>query len=126
MNFFNDDDPFENVVREFLGGKARRENSFTSGEEEERHIDLIENSEYVYIIFDLPGYNEEDIDINIRGDIIDIHVSSKNISGIQEYLHHKLKEGISLSKKLPKFINPKGYKKSFKNGILELKFMKNG
>ena len=43
---------------------------------------------------------------------------------IQDYLHQKLKQGVSIEKKLPDFVNLKKFSKTMKNGVLEIVFDK--
>lgn len=129
MSFF-DDDPFDEIVREFFSpsisrSKIRKSN-IIMGEEEDRNIDFIENDDYVYLIFELPGYSERDVDISIINRDLEIKASKKNceIEKVRDYLSQKLCKGEYIRKTLPKFIETKGFKYNVKNGILEIKFIK--
>ncbi len=135
MTPFDDDDffgndPFENIVREFFspGIRRRKSNTFIMGEEEDRNIDFIEDNDYVYLIFELQGYNEKDVSIKINGNELEIKASKKEnvceLENIQNYLTQKLCRGILIKKILPRFVSPKNFKQTFKNGILEVKFAK--
>ena len=128
MNWFNDD-PFEEILREFFGEspKSKRYRTRTLvSEEDERIIDFSEDEENVYFVFEFPGYELEDIDVIVRNGFLIVNASKKQIDlgDIQEYLVEKLKQGISIRKKLPSFINQKNFSKTMKNGVLELKFKK--
>lgn len=128
MGFF-EDDPFEDIVREFFGqsgpprGRYKRE-TIVSGEDEERVIDFIEDDNYAYFIFELPGYTEEDISINMKGNTIELIAKKKDVDGIKEYLAQKLSRGMKYSRSLPAFVDPKKFVYALKNGILEIKFEK--
>lgn len=134
MSAFDDDifhDPFEDIVRNFFGGQRRirkQRSDFIEGEEEERTIDLVEDKNYIYLIFEFPGYNEKDITISVNERELNITASkSKEKSGsenVQEYLKEKLYEGITIRKVLPKQVDPKNFKSVIKNGILEVIFSK--
>lgn len=128
MSPFDDDifgnDPFENIVREFFGETPKRkyEKRFVQGEEEERVIDFIEGDGKAYFIFELPGYTEDDIFVNVSGKIIEITAKKKNTAEAKEYLSQKLKNGIRYKRTLPDSVNPKKFKYTQKNGILEVLF----
>jgi HSP20 family molecular chaperone IbpA len=131
MSPFDDDifnnDPFESIVREFFGETPKRkyEKRFiTQGEEEERVIDFIESDGKAYLVFELPGFDEDDVFVNISGKTIEIIAKKKNTAEAKEYLSQKLKNGIRYKRTLPDFINPKKFRYTQKNGILEVVFDK--
>jgi len=130
MVLFDDDifgnDPFENIVREFFGERPKRkyEKQFIQNEEEERVIDLIDADGKAYLIFELPGYSEDDVFVNITGKTIEIIAKKKTAEGAKEYLSQKLINGIRYKRALPENINPKKFKYTQKNGILEVVFDK--
>lgn len=126
MGFFNDD-PFEDIVREFFGSspvkKTRRE-QFIRGENEDREIDFIEDEKNIYLVFEIPGYNEKDVSVTIDGKELKISAKKTNSEEIQDYLHQKLKQGILIQKRLPNIANSKNMKYKLNNGILEITFNK--
>lgn len=127
MNFNNNNDPFEEIVREFFGSRSRpdqRSDSIIQGESEERVIDFVEDSDYAYLVFEIPGYSEKDIAVNIRGKELIITAKKSNTTNTQNYFLDKFTQGISIRKTLPKFINPKNSKHFLRNGILEIMFIK--
>lgn len=124
MSFFNDD-PFEDIVREFFSGSSpRRREQFIRGEEEDRIIDFVEDNGKVCLIFELPGYEEKDVSIQVDKAKITISANKANSENIKEYLNSRLSQGISISKKLPSFVDPKNYSLTMKNGVLEIVFNK--
>ncbi len=128
MSLF-DDDPFEEIVREFFGGTPRRANSqknFIKGEREDRIIDFVEDDDSVYVVFELPGYDEKDVSVIVKNEELEISAKKPEEEKIQDYLHQKLKKGLNLRKKLPSFVKTKNYKSTMKNGVLEIMFMKSG
>jgi len=129
MGFFEDNDPFENIVREFFGGETSRirEDNYEEiigGEREERVIDFIQDENYIYFIFELPGYNEKDISISIKGRELEIIVKKRSVGEVQNYLMQKLNDGLFIKKNLPNFIKTKNFKHTIKNGVLEIVFIK--
>ena len=62
-DFFND--PFENLIRDFFRGSSleqrRRSQRFIKGEEEDRVIDFVEDGKKLYLVFELPGFDEKDV-----------------------------------------------------------------
>ncbi|MFA4960328.1 MAG: Hsp20 family protein [Candidatus Pacearchaeota archaeon] len=129
MGPFDDDvfgnDPFD-IFREFFGEtpKRRYKKNFIKGEEEERVIDLIESGDKAYLIFELPGYEEDDIFVNVSGKTIEIIAKKKDTEEIKEYLSQKFKQGVQYKRVLPEFINTKKFDYTQKNGILEVVFSK--
>ncbi len=126
MGFF-DDDPFNEIVREFFGSSStqRKNNTFIQGEEEDRSIDFVEDQDYIYIIFELPGYTKKDISVSVKGNLLEIKALKKEgCENIQSYLSQKLCKGMLIQKTIPKFINPKNFKYTLENGILEIIFSK--
>ncbi len=124
MNFFNDD-PFESIVREFFGqslGRKYENNEIIRGEEEERIIDFLETSKKVFLIFEIPGYNKEDVIVNVDGRQIEIIVKKKNMENVQTYLFQKLKQGVYFKKLIPQTANFKKFNYTSKNGVLEVVF----
>ncbi len=123
MSFNND--PFEDIVNQFFGNSARvrRSRSKRNVEEEEQNTQFIEEENYVYLIIELPGYSEKDINISIDDDTINVSAKTKQVVA-QDYLAQKQKEGITIEQIIPENIKTKNFKKTFKNGILEVTFEK--
>jgi len=126
MGFFDDNDPFEGIMREFFGGSptTRSRRQFIRGEEEDRNIDFVEDERKVYLIFELPGFREKDISLEIKGKDLEISAQKKNGESMQDYLGQKLRQGIVIKKKLPNIVNPKNSFHTIRNGILEIVFNK--
>jgi len=122
MDFFDDD--FGDIIDDFLRDYSRNRERFISGEDEERMIDLVEDKESVYLIFEMPGFNEEDISIKVNDKELRITAKKSNLSRIRGYLYQKLKEGYSIKKNLPETINANKIDYSVCNGIVEIKFKK--
>jgi HSP20 family molecular chaperone IbpA len=129
MNPFNDDpfgeDPFD-IFREFFGERPtkRYKRQFIQGEEDERVIDLIETDKKAYFIFELPGFDEEDLSVEVIGNSIEIIAKKKNLSEVKDYLANKLKPVVRYKRNLPSFISTKKFSYTQKNGILEVVFNK--
>jgi HSP20 family protein len=126
MNFSNDD-PFDSIIKEFFGGAAtRRQNrdDFIEGEEEDRTIDFFEDEKKIYLIFELPGFTEKDIQVLIKNQTLEVRAQKKDNTKTQQYLIQKLHEGNFIKKTIPKFANSKKFSHTMKNGILEIIFDK--
>ncbi len=122
MSFNND--PFEDMINQFFGNSGRVRRSRVKREvEEEQNTQFIEEEDYVYLIIELPGYSEKDINISIDDDTISISAKAKQIVA-QDYLAQKQKEGITIEQIIPENIKIKNFKKTFRNGILEVTFEK--
>jgi len=129
-NFFGED-PFESIIRDFFGKSSvsnGRRNTIIKGEEEDRNIDFIEDNNYIYLVFELNGYNEQDVSVLVKGKDLEIKAKKSeeicDLEKVQSYLNQKLCKGIFIKKILPKFINPKKFKYNLKNGVLEIIFSK--
>ena len=129
MGFF-DDDPFDDIIREFFGGKTglaptmRKREHVIRGEEEDRVIDFLETDDAFYLIFELPGYTEKEVMVAVKGRDVEIQAQKKRQEGVQDYLMQKLQAGILYRKTLPSFINSKRFSTTMKNGVLEITFEK--
>ena len=129
MGFFEDNDHFENIVRELFGGGASRigrdnYEEIIESEKEERVIDFIQDENYIYLIFELPGYDERDISISIKSRELEIIAKKRKMGEVQNYLIQKLNNGLFIKKNLPNFIKTKNFKHTIKNGVLEIVFIK--
>lgn len=130
-DFFNS--PFDDIVREFFGGpvkRIRRSNisqesgEFDESEEENRKTDNIDLGEKIALIFELPGYEERDLKIEVKDRTLHIEVKKKAECRMQDYLSKKLCHGEIIKKIIQPYIDIKNFKYSFKNGILEVIFNK--
>lgn len=126
---WQDNDPFESIVREFFGESPRRRQrheEFTEGEEEERVINFIETDDALYLIFELPGYTQKDVTITIKDRRLEIQAHKQSATKAQEYLAQRLKKGSTIRKTLPGNVLVKSMKHTVRNGIVEVRFDKHG
>lgn len=125
MNFFNDD-LFDEFVKGFFEGVPKRKSygEVIEGESEERTIDYIEEGKNVYFVFELSGYSKEDLKIQVKGNELIIQANKRLSEGIQPYLSNKLSQGIYFKKRIPSNVRTKNFEHTFKNGILEVSFLK--
>ncbi len=121
MSFNND--PFEDMISQFFGQRGVRKSRAKREIEEEQNTQFIEEEDYVYLIMELPGYSEKDITISLDEDTISVSAKAKQIVS-QEYLAQKQKEGMTIEQIIPENIKIKNFKKTFRNGILEVTFEK--
>lgn len=130
MSFFDDDDPFDSIVREFFGAspirRRRNQGQFIKGENEDRTIDFIEDEDYIYLVFELPGFSERDVSVIVKGKELEVSAQKSNGENIQDYLNQKLRQGFIIRKQLPNFVSTKNFKHTMRNGILEITFIKTG
>jgi len=125
MSFF-DDDQFDSIVREFFGGSPiqRKREPFIRGESEDRIIDFVEDENYVYLVFELPGFDKKDISVIVKKKELEITAQKFNGENIRDYLHQKLRQKLQIKKQLPSLVNSKNFEHSMRNGILEITFKK--
>lgn len=128
MGFFDEDDPFDSIIREFFGGRQgvprRQKETIIRGEEEDRNIDFIESDENIFLVFELPGYNEKDVIVMVKGKELEISARKNNKEEIQDYLTDKLRRGMVFRRDLPNSVNLKKFSHSMRNGVLEIVFEK--
>jgi len=124
MGFFDDDNNFDDIVRQFFGENGRRgyRREYAGNEDEERIIDFIEEGNEFFVIFEMPGYDKEDVNVEVNGRVMEIVAKKKGREEIKDYLAQKLALGIKYRKNLPDFVNPKEFSYSLVNGVLEIKF----
>jgi HSP20 family molecular chaperone IbpA len=134
-DFFNS--PFDDIFSQFFGQsggrirKARRsfndegdEEEWDESEENNRKTDYIDYDDKVFLIFELPGYDDKDLKIELKDKTLIIEVKKKGECKMQDYLSKKLCKGEIIKKTLQPDIDLKSMKHSFKNGILEVMFKK--
>jgi len=92
------------------GGKPSMRKEVSSPMPQERPADIFDEKDYIKVIAEIPGVEEEDIGINLQNDILIISVD------IPDRRYHQ-------ELKLP--CEPKGMlEKTYRNGILEVKIKK--
>lgn len=95
-------EPFGNVHRDEKTGET------TVQEMSEPLIDVIEESDHVLIVAEMPGVADEDIHLDLNGDILVLHAEN----GSKKY-HKEIV--------LPRSYDSKSIERSCNNGILEIK-----
>ncbi len=96
-------EPFGNIKKTPKGPKVE--------EEREPITDVFDEKEEIRVYAEMPGVNQEDIKLDLKGDILDIFVQS----GDRKYHKEVL---------LPAKVKPETLESSYKNGILEIKIKK--
>ena len=125
MSFFDNDDPFEDIVSQFFGNHpgVRKSRVRRVRNEEEQNTQFIEEDNQIYCIIELQGYNEKDIQVVINENMLIISAKS-SASEPQIYLAQKHKEGITIQQTIPSRVKTKNFTKTFRNGVLEISFDK--
>jgi len=125
MSIFDDND-FDDIVSQFFGdGKVKKRayrRNYSEGEEYERIIDVIEIDDFIYVIFELPGYGESDISVSASGKTLEVRALKKDFEDVKEYLVERFSQGVSFKKNLPENADTKDFNYTIANGILEIKF----
>jgi len=132
-----DDDFFGNdmndIVRQFFGGvngrRSRKRENFEEDEEieedeEGNKIEIVDLENELHFIFDLAGYDEKDLRLEVKDKTLIVQVKKKGECKMQDYLSKKLCRGETIKKTLAPYLDIKNFKHSIKNGILEVKFEK--
>jgi HSP20 family protein len=125
MAFFNED-PFEDIVREFFseGSPMGTRRKVIEGEREDRQIDFVDDGEKIYFIFEIPGYDKKDVNVGVQGNELIIKITKRPTEKVQNYLSRKLERGISFRKTIPRDVKKKKHFYEVKNGVLEVTFEK--
>lgn len=109
---FENDDPFEEIVNQFFGGRRQSQKRYRKiREENEENTYSIEEKDYIYILIEIPGYRKDDIKVDVRNNILEINVN-------------KTKSEEEIQRDIPSNANPKRFTYTYTNGILEVKFAK--
>ena len=74
-------------------------------------VDVFDEKDYIRLIAELPGVSQEEIAVEIKGDILNLKAEGKERKYAKEVL-------------LPCPVKPESLQKSFRHGILELKLQK--
>jgi len=98
-------------VVESFGNIKKTPKGPTVEEEREPITDVFDEKEEVRVYTEIPGVNEEDIKLNLKGDILDILAKSGDRKYHKEIL-------------LPAKVKSETLISSYKNGILEVKIRK--
>lgn len=122
---FGGDDFFNEIEKAFFSQGARPRTSshgdVVRREKEERTIDYIEDNDFVYFVFELPGYFSEDVKVDVSKEEVEVSAIKKDVSSVQDYLSRKLSKGLYYKKIIPVKVKSKKYEKTFRNGVLEIK-----
>jgi len=98
-------------VVESFGNIKRTPKGPAVEEEREPLTDVFDEKEEIRVYAEMPGVNEEDVKIDLKGDILDISAQSGDRKYHKEIL-------------LPAKVNPDTRTSSYKNGMLEVKMKK--
>ena len=96
-------EPFGNIKKTPKGPKVE--------EEREPITDVFDEKDEIRVYAEMPGVSQEDIRLDLKGDILDISAQS----GDRKYHKEVL---------LPAKVKPETLESSYKNGILEIKIKK--
>ncbi len=98
-------EPFGNIRKD-------EEGEVTVDEVREPMVDIFEEKDHILIVAEMPGVDEKDITIDLKDDILQISTETGNKKFYKEIL---------LKESFPK----ENMVSSYKNGVLEIKLMKN-
>lgn len=98
-------EPFGNIRRDEQTGET------TVQEVSEPLVDVIEESDHVLVLAEMPGVADEDVHLDLNGDILVLHAER----GSKKY-HKEIV--------LPRSFDDKAMERSCRNGILEVKLKK--
>jgi len=99
------------TVEHFGNIKKTTRGSVEVAEVREPIVDVFDERDYLLIIAELPGVEEENIDLEVKGDILSLKAEGKDRKYSKEVL-------------LPSEVEPKSMKTQYKSGVLEIKLVK--
>lgn len=94
--------------------RARPKPEFKITETREPIVDIFDEKDHILIVAELPGINEEKVEINLKGDILILEAGEAG-EGKKKYYKEIL---------LPSKVNADIEERTYKNGILEIKLQK--
>ena len=74
-------------------------------------VDVFDEGEVIVVVAEVPGVQEKDIHLEVNGDVLALSATGPKRKYEKEIL-------------LPAAVDPEGYKRSYQNGYLELRFTK--
>lgn len=86
-------------------------------------VDVKEEDNNVIVTADMPGVNKEDVDINVRDDMIEINAQHKEESKTEEegyYRHERTYRAFSRTVPLPASVSEEGASAKLENGVLKI------
>jgi HSP20 family protein len=99
------------TVEHFGNIKKTARGSVEVAEVREPIVDVFDEGDYLLIIAEVPGVEEENIDLEVKGDILSLKAEGKDRKYSREVL-------------LLSEVEPKSMKTQYKSGVLEIKLTK--
>lgn len=119
MGFF-DNDPFEDIVRNFFGGSGARAMR-SSGGSGKAPLSKVTYDKKLFLVFDFSG--EKDLKVDVKDQLM-INDYGEEVYTGRKTLEIKSKEKVIGEYVLPDKVKLKGLDYTFKNGLLEVWFKK--
>jgi HSP20 family protein len=117
----------ERMGRQFEESSRTWESEGPSGwltsEFEEMAVDLVEHDEEFVVVVDLPGFDREDVDIQVTDHTLRIEAEREEDRDEREeqYLRHERRhESVRRSIRLPAEVDTEGVNARMKNGVLTI------
>jgi len=99
------------TVEQFGNIKKTEKGSVEVAEVQEPIVDVFDEGDHLMVIAELPGVEESDIHLEVKGDILDLKAEGKDRKYSKEIL-------------LPSAVKAEGMKTQYKSGIMEIKLTK--
>ncbi|MFB6310627.1 MAG: Hsp20/alpha crystallin family protein [Salinirussus sp.] len=113
-------DPFDQIERVF--------EEFGDLAGEGLAVDVVERSDVIEVIADLPGYNREDVDVRLHDDgRLEITATRQTATEADEGTVHRRerrRQSIERTVTLPAPVDPEGTQASLSNGVLTVRLEK--
>ena len=90
-------------------------------------VDIVEEKDAFTVIFDLPGFEKNDINISVNEGVLTVRGERKVAeSSDEKYFRYYERSGGKFSRafRLPDYVDENAIKASYKNGVLNLKLAK--
>lgn len=120
-------DPFRMMASDFFDSRPFR--SMISALQDEVAVDVSEDDDHVYVKVSLPGYNKDNVDINVEDMLLTITARSEEKIEEEDkkrkiYRKEISNRSFSQSITLPTKVESSKAKASFKDGILHIELPK--
>jgi HSP20 family protein len=120
-NYFSDfDDLFERMTGDRWGGFGRYNQPYGSGDADFA-VDITHHDDEIVVTADVPGFEKDDLDIAVDGDLLTIRAEAEVESNVDEdaYVRRERRQhAMRRTIRLPADVDGDGASATYRNGVL--------